>query len=57
MKPLCEFLHFEFPSYYQCFTLSIALNTSSSLITRVSDDGMHITYCDNAEMLKWQSGL
>ena len=43
---------------YQRFASSIALNTSSPPITRVSDDGMHITYGDKTlSISKWCSGL
>ena len=43
---------------YQRFASSIALNTSSPPITRVSDDGMHITYGDKTlSISKWRSGL
>lgn len=43
---------------YQCFATSIAMNASSPPNTRVSEDGMHITYGDKTlSIAKWRSGL
>jgi hypothetical protein len=43
---------------YQRFASSIAMNASTPPNTRVSDDGMHITYGDKTlSIAKWRSGL
>jgi hypothetical protein len=43
---------------YQHFASSIAMNASTPPNTRVSDDGMHITYGDKTlSIAKWRSGL
>ena len=43
---------------YQRFASSIAMNTSTPPNTRVSEDGMHITYSDKTlSIAKWRSGL
>jgi DEAD/DEAH box helicase len=43
---------------YQRFATSIAMNASSPPITRVSDDGMYITYGEKTlSITKWRSGL
>jgi hypothetical protein len=43
---------------YQRFATSIAMSASSPPNTRVSDDGMHITYGDKTlSIAKWRSGL
>ena len=43
---------------YQRFASSIAMNASSPPNTRVSDDGMHITYGSKTlDIAKWRNGL
>jgi hypothetical protein len=43
---------------YQRFASSIAMNASTPPNTRVSDDGMHITYGDKTlDIAKWRNGL
>ena len=43
---------------YQRFASSVAMNTSTPPNTRVSEDGMHITYGDKTlSITKWRSGL
>ena len=43
---------------YQRFASSIAMNASTPPNTRVSEDGMHITYGDKTlSIAKWRSGL
>jgi hypothetical protein len=43
---------------YQRFASSIAMNASTPPNTRVSDDGMHITYSDKTlSISKWRNGL
>ena len=43
---------------YQRFASAIAMNASTPPNTRVSDDGMHITYGDKTlSIAKWRSGL